>query len=191
MKDGGLPMIEPLPFTCDLCGQKDDFSDYALSSKYLRIMQKRHICFQCAFWMDLAATPLPNREIISGCHFTVLPTTKRPHQVTNGLGGKEFYIRRIDGTLIKSNNIWYQGRIPQHFKEFFPNTADFLTLMHFQKLTNNPFKCHAMGCWDRYHCLRYDMECEKDGAFNAIPANHRIGDEKCPSFVTPFKRTME
>ena len=103
-----------------------------------------------------------------------------------GFGGHEFYIRKFDGTLIKSNNVWHQGKIPEHFRKDLPDTADFLTLMDFQKLKNDPYKCMAKGCWDRYHCLRYDQSCEKDGPFNIIPDSHIPGNEHCPSFVKPY-----
>ena len=86
-------------------------------------------------------------------------------------------------TLIKSNNIWHQGEIPEHFRKQLPDTANFLSLITYTKLSNDPHKCHAKGCWDRYNCLRYNLSCERDGPFNKIPANHTIGDENCPSFI--------
>lgn len=181
--DGEL--VQPSPFTCNLCGKEDDFSDYD-SSKYLLLMHKHHICFNCAFWIDKIQNPPANREIINGHHYIIHPPAKRPHNVVLGFLGREFYIREFNGILIKSNNIWHQGKIPEHFKKELPDTADFLTLIDFQNLINDPHKCYAKGCWDRYHCLRYDSSCEIDGPFNTIPKSHIIGSEHCPSFVKPY-----
>lgn len=184
-QDEGLYNVHPAPFTCSLCGKTDDLSNYD-PSEYLLLMHKHHVCFHCAFWMDKIQNPPVNREIINGHHYIIHPFAKRPHNVILGFGGHEFYIRRFDGTLIKSNNVWHQGKIPEHFRKDLPDTADFLTLMDFQKLKNDPYKCMAKGCWDRYHCLRYDQSCEKDGLFNIIPDSHIPGNEHCPSFVKPY-----
>ncbi|MDU1634435.1 MAG: hypothetical protein E6834_17900, partial [Bacteroides ovatus] len=138
----------------------------------------------CAFWMDKIAHPDIGNEVIGSHYYIVYPFVKRPNNVIKGSEGKEFYIRRFDGTLIKSNNIWHQGEIPEYFRKQLPNTANFLSLITYTKLSNDSHKCHAKGCWDRYNCLRYNLSCcERDGPFNKIPANHTIGDENCPSFI--------
>lgn len=180
----GLPCAEyPSNFICDLCGEEDNVDEYISSCELLPIMIERHVCFRCAFWIDKIEHPVVGREIINGHHFVVHPFVKRPENVLKGFGGHEFYIRRFDGTLIKSNNVWHQGEIPAHFRSQLPDTAVFLTLMDYQNLVNHPYKCTAKGCWDRYHCLRYDLSCESEGPFNKVPDNHKIGSERCPSFI--------
>lgn len=180
---GDVYNSSPECYTCKLCGQEENILQYNSSCKYLSIMAKQHVCFQCAFWIDKIANPPPNRMIIGGCHYTVHPFVRRPNNVLKGCGGKEFYIRKMDGTLIKSNNVWFQGEIPEHFRDQLPDMGHFLSLMTFQKLHNDTHTCSAKGCWDRYHCLRYDLSCEKDGPFNVIPTKHVIGSENCPSFI--------
>lgn len=185
--DEDLSIVQPSPFTCCLCGETDDFSNYVLS-EYFWFMRKHHVCFTCAVWMDKIQNPSVGQEIINGHYYIVHPFARRPHNIVLGFGGHEFYIRRFDGTLIKSNNVWHQGEIPEHFRRELPDTADFLTLIDFQNLKNDPHKCTAKGCWDRYHCLRYDRSCEKNGPFNSVPSSHVAGDERCPSFVKPYKQ---
>lgn len=59
--------------------------------------------------MDKIAHPDIGNEVIGSHYYIVYPFVKRPNNVIKGSEGKEFYIRRFDGTLIKSNNIWHQG----------------------------------------------------------------------------------
>jgi len=180
----GVLCLDESPFSyhCKLCGKKeyiDDYVDHTITS----VMKKEQICYQCAFWKDKIEHPNPNRIIVGHSYYIANPYVKRPMNRTKGMDGREFYIRMFDGTLIKTNNLWCQGKIPEHFQQNFPNTANFLSLMTFQKLSHDDHKCFAMGCWNRYHCLRYNTELEKDGAFNTIPASYKIGSDNCPSFI--------
>lgn len=47
--------------------------------------------------------------------------------------------------------------------------------------------CRFKGCHDRYHCLWFNPDSEKDERgrkrpYNKIPKSHRVGDEHCPRF---------
>jgi len=174
---------QPLIIECQLCGKTEALDDFDPSSPLYDTMHDRHLCYSCAFWTDKIEHPLPDREVINGHHYTVHPFAHRPENVLRGFFGKEFCIRRFDGTLVKSNNVWHQGKIPERFRQALPDTAVFISLMAYQRLLNDCHKCMAKGCWDRYHCFRYDLSCEKNGAFNKIPTNHHVGDEHCPSFI--------
>lgn len=156
-------------------------------SAYRDIMKEHHICFNCAFWQDRIDTPPYSHEVIGGKYYIVNPSVRRPINRIKGGRGMEYYIRRNDGTLIKTNNLWFQGEIPKQFRDRLPDTARFITLMGYQKLKKDPQKCTSRGCWDRYHCARYDKSCEKGGPWNVIPKNHHPGDENCPSFVNKSK----
>lgn len=172
----------PLIYNCYLCGQEDNLNGYS-SSVILDIMHKEKVCFNCAYWIDKIKNPPICREVIGGHYYIVNPFVKRPENIIKGFGGQEFYIRKLDGTLIKSNNVWHQGKIPRSFRDQLPDTANFLPLMVFQRLKRDPHRCTAKGCWDRYHCLRYDVASESTTPFNTVPTSHNIGDEHCPSFI--------
>lgn len=161
----------------------ESLKDYDPNTPLYKLMHDRQLCFSCAFWTDKIENPPAGKEVIGGHHYTVHPTAKRPDNLLRGFMGKEFFIRRFDGTLIKSNNVWHQGEIPERFRKQLPDTAVFIPMMTYQKLEKDDHKCYAKGCWDRYNCFRYDLSCEKDGAFNQIPSNHKVGDERCPSFI--------
>lgn len=174
---------QSLSIKCHLCGKTEELEEYDPASPLYDIMHDRHLCYSCAFWTDKIEHPLADREIIGGHHYTVHPLAKRPENIIRGFFGREFFIRRFNGTLANSNNVWHQGKIPEMFREYLPDTAVFISLMAYQRLKNDCHKCAAKGCWDRYHCFRYDLSCEKNGAFNQVPTNHRIGSERCPSFI--------
>lgn len=42
--------------------------------------------------------------------------------------------------------------------------------------------CTAIGCYDRYHCNRYDLASEPTTYKLIIPESHNLGDEDCPSY---------
>lgn len=180
--------VEPLPFTCSICSKQDDYSDWDVSSRLFDVMMKHKVCHHCAFWIDLIEHPIYGHEIIDGFYFVIHPSIKRPLNVIGFSGGKEYYFRRNDGTLIKSNNVECKGQIPEQFKDKLQDTAVLLKLMDYQSLKNFPFTCAARGCWDRYNCIRYDIALEKEyGKFNEVPANHIPGSEPCPSFAQAHK----
>jgi hypothetical protein len=178
----GLLLEQPQIITCKICSARENLSEYK-SCDALTYMAENHVCYKCAFWLNRIANPSRNQEVIGGHLYVVNPIVKRPENVTKGYQGKEIYIRRFDETLIKTNNLFHIGEVPPEFIEHFPNTANFLTLFTYQKLKNYPFKCQSKGCWDRYHCVRYNLALEADGPFNIVPAKHKIGSEHCRSFI--------
>ena len=174
---------QPVPFSCNICGYVDNMNGYNQQCHLLKSMKKEHICHKCAYWLDIIRHPPINMEVIGGVVYVANPFVHRPLQVIKGHFGKEYYIRKYDGSVWRINNLWTLGKIPDRFLQELPDTANFLSLMTYQKLSKDNHKCFAKGCWDRYHCLRYNLQIEKDGAFNTVPTSHLIGDEQCPSFI--------
>lgn len=174
----------PIPFTCNVCGDSGDYIIYDAESPLFYYMTKNHVCYNCAFWLDIIEHPIYNHEIIDGFYFIVHPFVHRPYHATGFSLGREYYIRKNNGKLIKTNNIECRGEIPAQFREQLSDTAVFLPMIAYQNLVNHPFECHARGCWDRYTCLRYNIEYEREeGAFNEVPENHIPGEEHCPSYA--------
>lgn len=169
--------------TCSICEATYEIESFNPNAPLVKTMVEKHICFQCAFWLDKIENPAPNREVIKGEHYTFNPY--QDHQaIFQGHGGRVFYGVRNDGTLIISNNVWFQGEIPKRFREQLPDTAQLISKKTYTKLKNNNFQCKAKGCWDRYHCLRYDISIEEDtGPWNTISKTHKPGEENCESFI--------
>jgi len=168
---------------CSCCGVIYETDSFNEKMPLPQMMAKRKICFECAFWIHKIENPLQHREIINGEHYVFKPVQEeKPY--FQGYGGHEFYAIHNDGTIVTSNNVWYQGVIPERFRKRLPNTAKFISKTTFRKLNSNPFICKSAGCWDRYHCLRYDNSIEKQsGPWNQVPKTHKPGEEGCESFI--------
>ena len=92
---------------------------------------------------------------------------------------------REDRTIFHSNDTWLIGVPPEIFRNRFPTTAREITKSVFQKLKKNNKPCIARMCLDRYNCLRFNRDLEKDsrGALNTIPAKWKKGSERCRDFI--------
>lgn len=171
---------------CSICGAEYELSSFDMHKPLPQLMKKRGLCFNCAFWIDKIESPNPDREIINGEHYMFPPSC--PNQDFKRTGGRRVYVMRNDGSLISSNNMWFQGVIPERFREKLTDTAKFISKQTFLKIQSNPFKCISKGCWDRYHCLRYEISIEeKSGPWNVIPQKHIVGQEECESFINKNK----
>lgn len=112
-------------FKCSICEQKVDANKY-----YDRVklpMLKYQICYTCNFWRDLYETDIElgkyKYAIIGGHHYKLLPPT---NDVFQGFGGREVIIRFFDSTTVKCKNLWHQGKVPEKFKDLFPDNAEFI-----------------------------------------------------------------
>lgn len=86
-------------------------------------MNTRHLCFHCLFWteyVDLIDNPTHLR--IEHNHYVVGKETESVFG-GRGFGGRRFTIKRNDGTLVTTTNLWHQGQIPVHFQERLPDNA--------------------------------------------------------------------
>lgn len=50
--------------------------------------------------------------------------------------------------------------------------------------------CKFKGCHDRYHCIWFNPESERDAKgnvspWNKVPETHKVGSECCPRFFSP------
>lgn len=176
-------VLSPKQHTCKCCGEKYEADEYNPKSHIVKLMKKKGLCFQCAFWTQHIENPLPNREIINGVHYVFKPY-QSSRSVFQGSGGHVFYIMHPDNSVLMSNNVWCQGDVPKRFRKQLPDTARIISKGVYSQLYNNPFRCKSKGCWDRYWCLRYDLSIEeKSGPWNVVPTDHKPGGEFCVSFI--------
>lgn len=177
-------ILSPKQHVCSCCGDMYDIGEYQSQSDVVKLMRERVLCFRCSLWTIRAEHPAPCREIIDGKHYVF-----HPYQLSIQCNsGRVFYILRPDGSVMRSNYVWFQGVVPDIFKDLFPDTARMISKKVYNQLHNNPFKCQSKGCWDRYSCLRYDLSIEQNsGPWNHIPKSYKIGDEQCESFINKNK----
>lgn len=170
---------------CSCCGAKMLFQGYNTDHRLSRLMEQRMICYECAFWWDLIDFPPKDIEITSSKVLKINPFIENKEK-TMYLGGKGKvrYFMRPDGTLIKSNDVWTVGTIPERFLPLLKRTLFEIAPWQYYRMFRYPGRCKAKACFDRYRCLRYKIEIEnKRGAYNIVPKYWKIGGEHCKSFL--------
>lgn len=157
---------------------------YDSQHRLSHIMNRDKVCYTCAFWKDILEYFPDYMEIVGHKCLKIYPVTdKKDKSLILGGKGKMRYFARKDLSVFQSNDIWLIGIIPERFQDQFKPTAKEITSKTFKKLQKNSMKCKARGCFDRYHCLRYNLELESNGAFNSVPLKWKIGDEHCKFFI--------
>lgn len=171
-----------------MCGKKFLRIDHPIrngAETLARIVKEKDICYECAFWTNLIDEPPDGLQVTGGKCYNVLPFIENPTiYMTLGSGGNTRYFLTNDYELIKSNDVWFIGTIPQRFKEHLPNTGWFCSKKVYEKWSNFNGRCYERGCFDRYKCLRFKTEIEiQEGAFNSLPPVWKYGDECCRDFI--------
>jgi len=107
-------------YKCVECGESVN-SDSCFGGKD---MESRQLCFNCNFW--LGKLPLTNRHVVidGGLYFI---GNEDKGEIFRGFGGRKFTIKRNNGEIIKTTNLWHNGKIPDRFKDKFPDNAEFMT----------------------------------------------------------------
>jgi hypothetical protein len=78
-----------------------------------------------SFWLEKTDYPdyMKNHQvIIDGQHYLFHETDS----FIKGFGGRRFKIQFFDGRNIETNNLWFQGEIPDQFRSMLPDNAVFL-----------------------------------------------------------------
>lgn len=105
------------PYNCVVCGKEETAHYFDNKS-----MVENKLCFTCQFWTEYVAKE-KNSIRIDGNHYMVGSATT-PHRY-NGFGGRKFRIRKNDGTVIETCDLWSQGPISEHFRDKLPDNAEF------------------------------------------------------------------
>ena len=169
------------PTICTVCGNEFRLSQYNSSSKLYPIMAEEDICYECAYWEEMIHNLPQFAQVVNQTLYDFLPW-KEPQ--FGQILGETMYILEKTGRPLASNDVWNKGKIPLRFQEQLPDTAYMVSKKTYAKLTRGSVGCCARGCYDRYHCYRYDYRKEfADGPFNQIPKDWVVGGEKCSAFI--------
>ena len=168
--------------TCRSCGAEYDLSNFSFVSPLTCLMHQDNLCPECAFWKDLFVRFKNRIEVVDGYVYTYgermfiyQENDKRP---------QTFYLKKFDGSMVRMVYSYCYGKMPGHIRKEHPDTGRFIKGEAFRKIQRHTGQlCKARGCYDRYHCLWYDLSTEKDGPWNEIPESHNPGDEHCMSYI--------
>lgn len=179
-------IITRAKYKCKLCGKSMFHYNLSERTELGRIMYRKRLCWECAFWEFNTIAPPPHMEIVNEYAYQVFPYILRSNiQPGQWLGGegKTIYLLKKNGECIRSNDFWFIGIVPVQYRLKFPPTAWYTTKDVWKSLQKSKHKCDITNCMDRYHCYRYNYKAEDEEAGIPVPLNWQVGDENCPAFI--------
>lgn len=158
-------------YVCTTCGRIVREYEQRSFVNFYPVLQDK--CYECDYWLGVIQCSAPDFYVINNQYFYFPPIIKED--------GRVRHILTTEGQLISSTELFNYGYIPERFREYLPNTANFISYGTYRRIqANSGFKCRKFGCWDRMSCLWFN---EKVKDWNKIPNTHVVGDEGCPLFI--------
>lgn len=107
--------------TCNICGKQENNKKFSVA--IAEDIRKKELCFSCLFWKaKVSIRDRLNVARIDGDHFIINESDTISKR---GYNGQEFTIKFFDGREVTTTNLWHQGKIPEHFRKFLPDNAEF------------------------------------------------------------------
>lgn len=112
-----------MKFICKKCGETVEITESIVSTS--KEMDVQQLCFHCNYWTDIIRRD--NNEdkdvfvIANGKHYII--DNENSNDYFRGFGGAKFTIKFFDGRMVKTSNLWYQGEIPERFRDELPDNA--------------------------------------------------------------------
>jgi len=109
---------------CEICGKEIE------QSQYSNAILCSSTCFETHFWKKIIEEK-DQHIIINGKCFCDGGEVKYPDRYSFlGFAGRRFWIRFFNGKEITTNNLWFQGDIPDEFRIELSDNAEFYTPEH-------------------------------------------------------------
>lgn len=84
-------------------------------------------CFYWEFWDEKVRNLGKRSVIVDGSHFMLGdPREESWPNSMKGHGGAKYRIRFFDGREVTTTSLWYQGNIPEAFRDKLPDNAEFV-----------------------------------------------------------------
>lgn len=107
---------------CVHCGA-ENFNIAFVEETRDRLVEKCR-CFHCDFWMDKAENPHPDALIDRDYVHRMAKREIMKQRPFMGGGGTRVRFHMTDGTEFVSNDVWFQGVIPEHLRHLFKINVD-------------------------------------------------------------------
>lgn len=111
---------------CEICGKKFNKPFYH-SDEYKNICSSSE-CFHKKFWLEIIEEK-DSHVIINGNCYYIDKTHPMSDSDFRGYGGREFKIKLHSGEVITTNNLWYNGEVPEEFRDRLPDNAEFVKVV--------------------------------------------------------------
>lgn len=120
---------------CKLCAKPIDLEEYIPHLPIPKLMAEHQLCFSCAFWTKKLAEDRVQNEIAKTSkpyigdgkpeYFIPLVIDGEHRSISSkkAYGGNTIAILTIEGNVYTPTQVYYQGIIPPHFRDKFPNNA--------------------------------------------------------------------
>lgn len=121
-------------YHCRLCGH------IALENQFgKQVMQEmidKELCSGCYFAMKLIEHIPPEgaRKIVVGQEHYIMYPWESGEGAFRGSSGQPYFARFDDGSIMKSNNVWMQGEIPENMLDKFTWRGKFITEEEYRQL---------------------------------------------------------
>jgi hypothetical protein len=103
-------------YNCELCGEKEQGSYHPDIGK---------LCFSCWFWTEkIKDKNKPQTVIAKGEMYWI--GNEQYTGSFRGFDGRKFIIEFNDGDIVTTTNLWFNGKIPERFREELKDNAKFI-----------------------------------------------------------------
>lgn len=113
---------------CEICGKEFDKRHYSDYSDYKNICSSIE-CFNEKFWQEIVKEKDEHVIIKGKCYYfdKSEPIVDVNKKAFVGFGGRRFEIKMLDtGKTTTTNNLWYNGEVPEEFRDRLPDNAEFI-----------------------------------------------------------------
>lgn len=108
---------------CKICGKHETGSWIDEAAKEFT---EKQMCHTCSFW-DEKTNPESGFLIIDGVSYRALP--EEPPGGWRGFGGRKHKIKKANGEIITTTNLWCQGHVPKgYWRSQLPDNAEFVKI---------------------------------------------------------------
>jgi hypothetical protein len=116
---------------CKICKEEIEFN---FDERTVAELRQKRLCFSCQFWDEkvlMRKNHDPNAVVISGQHYYIGKEEQTLKYEMRGFGGQEFKIKftagKRKGQIVTTTNLWFNGKIPEHFRDKLTDNAVFKT----------------------------------------------------------------
>lgn len=111
-------------YKCPECKGIVSFSNDEEDAEY---QKENKVCKSCLHTLKRIDCSDSNLVIIDCVGYYIKPYNNSAPSHCLGFGGREFTIKKANGEIVTTNNLWHNGDIPKRFQKRLSNNAEFLT----------------------------------------------------------------